>query len=48
MSDKELEEFRRAAEEFTRKATVSPEAARRVLVEEGIYKPNGELADEYK
>lgn len=48
MSEQDLNEFRKAAEDFTREATASAEEARRTLVEEGIYKPTGELADEYK
>mgnify|MGYP001809947709 CR=1 FL=1 len=48
MSKDELQKFLKAADEFTRKATVSPEKARAVLVEEGIYKRDGQLTDSYK
>jgi hypothetical protein len=48
MSDQELEELRQAAEKLNREASASPEFARKLLIDEGIYKENGELADEYK
>ena len=43
-----LDRFRAAAEEFTRKATVSPEAAREVMVKEGIYTKAGKLTKHYR
>ncbi len=41
-------EFKRAAKAFTRNATKSPERALEVLVEAGIYTPNGRLSKNYR
>lgn len=40
--------FRRAAREFTKRATASPEAALAVLVKEGILTPSGRLSRNYR
>lgn len=48
MSEQEFADFVKAAEEFTREVTANAKIARSVLVEEGIYQPDGELADEYR
>jgi hypothetical protein len=40
-------DFKRAAREFTRKATQSPETALAVLVEAGIYTRSGRLTKNY-
>lgn len=47
-SRREVEEFRRAAREYTEDATASREAARAELVRLGIYTASGELSDNYK
>ena len=39
--------FRKAAEAFNHRATKSKAAARKVLVEEGIYTKNGKLTKQY-
>ncbi|WP_019644505.1 hypothetical protein [Novispirillum itersonii] len=38
---------RKVLAEYTRKATSSPEAAKKTLVREGIYRPDGALTFEY-
>lgn len=43
-----VEMFRKAAEEFTKKATRSVEAARAVLVAEGIHTKSGKLTKNYR
>ena len=40
-------DFRRAAKAFTKRATASPEAARAVLVKEGILTKSGKLSKNY-
>jgi hypothetical protein len=47
-SDTFTRDFKRAAKAFTRKATQSPEHALAVLVEMGIYTPNGKLTKNYR
>ena len=42
-----VEEFRIAAEEFTKQHTVSREAAIALLVAEGFITPDGKLTKEY-
>lgn len=44
---KDVAEFRKAAKEFTKEATKSPEAALRALVDLGIYTPSGRLRKQY-
>lgn len=41
-------DFAIAAKAFTRRATRSPEAARKVLVAEGILTPSGRLSKNYR
>jgi hypothetical protein len=41
-------DFRRAAQAFTKRATVTPEAARAVLVKEGILTKSGKLSKNYR
>jgi hypothetical protein len=41
-------DFRRAAKDFTRRATASPEAALAVLVKEGILTKSGKLSKNYR
>ena len=41
-------DFKRAAKEFTAKVKQSPEHARTVLVEMGIYTPTGRLTKNYR
>ena len=41
-------DFRRAAKAFTKRATASPEAARAVLVKEGILTRSGKLSKNYR
>jgi hypothetical protein len=43
-----LERFRQAAKEFTASAVKSRAAARKVLVEEGIYTKSGKLTKNYR
>jgi hypothetical protein len=43
-----VEQFRKAAEEFTKKATRSRESAMKVLVEAGIYTKSGKLTKNYR
>ena len=43
----DLERFHKAAEAFTKRHTVSREAALAILVEEGIYTPDGKLTKNY-
>ncbi|MGB8683169.1 MAG: hypothetical protein WCD12_09810 [Candidatus Binatus sp.] len=43
-----VEHFRKAAEEFTKKATRSRESAMKVLVEAGIYTKSGKLTKNYR
>ena len=47
-SQREVDEFRQAAREYTEKATISRQAARDELIRLGIYTPSGELSDNYK
>ncbi|HEX6978643.1 MAG TPA: hypothetical protein VF342_05040 [Alphaproteobacteria bacterium] len=47
-SKKEVELFRKAASAYTKKATVSKEAARKELVNLGIYTSSGRLTKNYK
>jgi hypothetical protein len=42
-----VERFRKAAEAFTTRATKSKAAARKVLVDEGIYTKSGKLTKRY-
>lgn len=46
--EKELPAFRKAAKEFTKKATRSKKAARKVLANSGIYTKSGKLTSKYK
>ncbi|HYZ86424.1 MAG TPA: hypothetical protein VE621_18565 [Bryobacteraceae bacterium] len=46
-SPEAVERFRRAAKAFTTRATKSQAAARKILVEEGIYTKSGKLAKRY-
>jgi len=41
-------DFRRAAKEFTKRATATPEAALAVLVKEGILTRSGKLSKNYR
>ena len=41
-------DFRRAAKEFTKRATATPEAALAVLVKEGILTKSGKLSKNYR
>lgn len=41
-------EFQRAAKAFTKRHTVSPEAALAILVEEGILTKSGKLSKNYR
>jgi hypothetical protein len=41
-------DFRKAAKDFTKRATASPEAARAVLVKEGILTKSGKLSKNYR
>jgi hypothetical protein len=41
-------DFRRAARVFTKRATASPQAARAVLVSEGILTKSGKLSKNYR
>jgi hypothetical protein len=41
-------DFRRAAKAFTKRATATPEAARAVLVKEGIVTRSGKLSKNYR
>lgn len=41
------EDIKQALEEYTKKNTVSPEAARRALVAEGIFNEDGTLHENY-
>jgi hypothetical protein len=41
-------DFRKAAKEFTKRATASPEAALAVLVKEGILTKSGKLSRNYR
>lgn len=41
-------DFRRAARAFTEKATATPQAARAVLVKEGIFSKSGKLSKNYR
>lgn len=43
-----VEHFRKAAKDFTKRATRSVTSARKVLVDEGIYTKNGNLSKNYK
>ena len=43
-----VEHFRKAAAEFTKKATRSKESAMKVLVESGIYTKSGKLTKNYR
>ncbi len=43
-----VEHFRKAAAEFTKKATRSKESAMKVLVEAGIYTKSGQLTKNYR
>jgi len=43
-----VEHFRKAAEEFMKKATRSKESAMKVLVESGIYTKSGKLSKNYR
>ncbi|MGO9255875.1 MAG: hypothetical protein ACLQU1_06200 [Bryobacteraceae bacterium] len=43
-----LEEFRKAADAFTARATRSREAARQVLISEGIITKSGKLTKHYR
>jgi hypothetical protein len=42
-----VERFRKAAKAFTMRATKNREAARKVLVDEGIYTKSGKLTGRY-
>ena len=46
--EKELPKFKKAAKEFTKKATRSKKAARKVLYESGIYTKTGKLRKQYR
>lgn len=46
--EKELPEFRKAAEEYTKKACQSPESARKALMDSGIYTKGGQLTKHYR
>jgi hypothetical protein len=46
-SRKAVERFRKAAEAFTTRAIKSKAAARKVLVDEGIYTKSGKLTKRY-
>lgn len=43
-----LPAFKKAAGEYTAKATKTPESARKALVDSGIYTQNGELSEHYR
>ena len=43
-----LDRFRRAAKDFTARATQSRETARQVLISEGIFTKSGKLAKNYR
>lgn len=47
-SPEALEQFRIAAQEFTARHTKTPEAARKILVKEGIYTKAGNLTKHYR
>lgn len=48
MDRAQIEAIKKAIVAFTKEATKSPEAARAVLVKEGIYLVNGELSPNYR
>jgi hypothetical protein len=48
MSDQELHETLEALRQANERAKASPDEARRVLVEEGVYTEDGELTPEYR
>lgn len=48
MSDQELRETLEALRQANERAEASADEARRVLVEEGVYTVDGELAAEYR
>ena len=43
-----LEQFRKAADAFDARYTKSPEAARQILIAEGIYTKSGRLSKHYR
>jgi len=47
MTEAQLARIRAALTEYTRKTTVSADAARAALVREGIYLENGKLSPNY-
>lgn len=47
MTKQQQERIFKAIENYTRKITATPEAARKALIDEGIYLENGALAPEY-
>jgi hypothetical protein len=46
-SEEKLQKLLKGIEEYTKRATVSPEVARATLIREGIYTEDGELAEEF-
>ena len=48
VSQEAVERFRKAAKDFTARSTKSQAAARKVLVEEGIYTKSGKLTKQYR
>jgi len=48
MSDQDLAEFLATIERLRREHDDTPEAARAMLIEEGILDPSGELAEPYR
>jgi hypothetical protein len=45
---KDADQFRKASKEYVARVTTSPQAARKALVELGIYTAKGNLAKNYK
>lgn len=48
MSDQELKEFIEALKRSDERSLASPEAARNLLIEEGVLTEQGELAEPYR
>ena len=48
MDKSKLQRYEKALEEYTKEITVSPEAARKALIREGIFLENGELNPKFE